>query len=271
MEKIVSDQNVWLSNNESLRMDANSDLFNADRRLFHLDRYEFAKSYCSGKRVLDGACGTGYGSAILSGVAREVIGIDCSIDAILYASEKYANDVVSFQRSFVEMSPFSDASFDVVTSFETVEHTLCPQAHMSEIVRLLSQKTGCAIVSAPNDWGLTDHHFFDFNATMLKELVDQFFSRVSFFYQNPRNSQRMPGIGPLQSEDPADAQCIIAVCEAPKKDNLATNRCEMVMDEIYNNVFSRHQEFLTLSYRQNTSFLKRAMDKLRTITTQGDA
>lgn len=268
---MILEKDTWLINNESLRMDANSSLFNADRRLFHLDRYEFAKAYCSKKRVLDGACGTGYGAAILSSMAREVVGIDCSIDAVLYASEKYANDAVSFQRSFVEMSPFPDASFDVVTSFETVEHTLCPQAHMREIVRLLSPDTGCAIISAPNEWGLTDHHFFDFNAQMLKKLADQFFSRVSFFYQNPRNSQRLPGIGPLQSEDPADAQCIIAVCQAPKKDNSTTDRCEMVMDEIYCNVFSRHQEFMTLAYRQDTPFIKRAMHRLRKIARQGDA
>jgi 2-polyprenyl-3-methyl-5-hydroxy-6-metoxy-1,4-benzoquinol methylase len=268
MKNIVLDNNSWLSSNESLRMDANSSLFNADRRLFHLDRYEFAKAYCADKRVLDGACGTGYGAAILANVAREVVGIDCSIDTILYASEKYANESVSFERSFVEMSPFPDESFDVVTSFETVEHTLCPDAHMREIVRLLSPDTGCAIISAPNSWGLTDHHFFDFNSTMLRKLVAPFFSRTSFFYQNPRSNKRLPGIGPLQSENPADAQCIIAVCEGPRKDNSAKDRCEMVMDEVYRNVFSRHQEFLGLSYRQNTSFIKRIMYRLRKITGQ---
>ena len=268
MKNMTVEQNSWLTSNESLRMDANSSLFNTDRRLFHLDRYEFAKSYCSDKRVLDGACGTGYGAAMLSNVAREVVGIDCSIDAIRYASENYATGNVSFGHAFVEMSPFSDASFDVVTSFETVEHTLCPQAHMAEIVRLLSPDSGCAIVSSPNQWGLTDHHFFDFNAAMLRQLVDQFFSRVSFFYQNPRNSRRLPGIGPLQSEDPADAQCIIAVCEAPRKDGPSHDRREAVMDEIYRNVFSRHQEFLTLSYRQNTPVIKRVISRLRKMAGQ---
>lgn len=268
MKNMTAEQNSWLTSNESLRMDANSSLFNSERRLFHLDRYEFAKSYCSGKRVLDGACGTGYGSALLSNVAREVVGIDCSIDAIRYASENYATDNVSFGHSFVEMSPFSNASFDVVTSFETVEHTLCPQAHMSEIVRLLSPDNGCAIISAPNHWGLTDHHFFDFNGAMLKTLADQFFSHISFFYQNPRNSRRLPGIGVLQSDDPADAQCIIAVCKAPRNERLATDRCQMVMDEIYRNVFSRHQEFLTLSYRNNTSLIKRVMFRLRKMAEQ---
>ena len=262
MKNMTIDQNAWLASNESLRMDANSSLFNDDRRRFHLDRYEFAKAYCTDKKVLDGACGTGYGAAILSSVAREVIGIDCAIDAIGYAVKKYATGSVSFDRSFVEMTPFPDASFDVVTSFETVEHTLCPQAHMYEIVRLLTPGLGCAIVSAPNSWGLTDHHFFDFNATMLRQLAHQFFSRVSFFYQNPHSSRRFPGIGPLVSEDPADAQCIIAVCEAPRKDSQAKDRCEMVMDEIYRNVFARHQEFMTLSYRQNTPIFKRAISRL---------
>ena len=263
MKNTTMEQDAWLAGNESLRMDANNGMFNAERRRFHLDRYEFAKAYCAHKRVLDGACGTGYGAAILSSVATQVVGIDCAADAIRYASEKYANERLSFGRSFVEMSPFADASFDVVTSFETVEHTLCPQAHLGEIARLLVPDTGRAIISAPNQWGLTDHHFFDFSAGMLRELAQQFFSRVSFFYQNPVNSPRFPGIGPLQSDAAADAQCIIAVCEGARKDTAPGDRCEMVMDEIYRNVFSRHQEFLTLAYRQNTPFIRRALARLR--------
>ena len=262
MTNTTIEHDAWLAGNESLRMDANNELFNAERRRFHVARYQFAKTYCMQKRVLDGACGTGYGAAILSSVAAQVTGIDCAIDAVRYAAEKYANERVSFGRSFVEMSPFADASFDVVTSFETVEHTLCPEAHMAEIVRLLTPDTGCAIVSAPNRWGLTDHHFFDFNAPLLKKLAEQFFLRVSYFYQNPDSSRHLPGIGPLQSEDPADAQCIIAVCQGPRKDASAKDRCELVMDEIYRNVFSRHQEFLTLAYRQNTSFFKRVLARL---------
>ena len=137
---------------------------------------------------------------------------------------------------------------------------------MREIVRLLSPDTGCAIVSAPNGWGLTDHHFFDFDATMLRQLADQFFSRVSYFYQNPDSNRKFPGIGALQSEDPNDAQCIIAVCEGPRKDSSAKDRSEMMMEEIYRNVFARHQEYLTLSYRQNTPFIQRVMGRLLQMT-----
>src|SRR5258708_30443469 len=49
----------------------------------HKQRYEWALDYCQGKRVLDVACGTAYGSTILaqSGAAH-VVGVDMSAEAI---------------------------------------------------------------------------------------------------------------------------------------------------------------------------------------------
>jgi len=246
-------------------MDANSSLFREDRREFHLDRYKFAAKHCAGKRVLDGACGTGYGAEVLGRSAREVIGIDCDADAVQYASAHYGSESISFVKSYVELTPFGDASFDIVTSFETVEHTLCPAAHLREIVRLLKPQVGSAIISVPNSWGYTDHHFFDFNAKMFSELAEHFFVGVTYFSQNPTTHVRHPGIEPIASGDSVNAQCLIAVCEGPRKDVVVSDRLEAVITEIYRNVFVRHQEFLTLSYRQSTPFIRRGMNRLRRI------
>ena len=49
----------------------------------HVHRYAFARRYAAGRRVLDVACGEGYGSAMLARAAREVVGVD--IDAATVA------------------------------------------------------------------------------------------------------------------------------------------------------------------------------------------
>ena len=256
----------WLEQNRDLRMDANVDLFPQERRRFHLARYEFARSWCQGRRVLDGACGTGYGSNILGQVARDVVGIDCSSDAISYASATYGKPHVRFQKSFVESTPFPSDWFDVVVSFETVEHTLCPESHIMEVARLLEPTAGRAILSIPNAWGLTDHHFLDFDTSLLKKTIAPHFGESSFYYQNPESHPRMPGIGPLQSAAAQDAQCVLAVCWKPQKQNLVEDRNTFIMDEIYRVAFARHQEYLALAYRQNTSLARRALNRLRSMS-----
>jgi protein-L-isoaspartate O-methyltransferase len=69
-------------------MDANHPMFPPERRQFHLDRYAFAQDYCAGKTVLDGACGTGYGSALLGERAARVVGIDRSQKSVSYATHR---------------------------------------------------------------------------------------------------------------------------------------------------------------------------------------
>jgi ubiquinone/menaquinone biosynthesis C-methylase UbiE len=258
------DSMEWLRANGSLRMDANDAMFPEERRQFHLARYEFALAHCRGKRVLDGACGTGYGSALIGSVAESVVGIDCAPDAIAYASATYAAPNVSFRTSFVESTPFPDNTFDVVLSFETVEHTLCPRAHLMEVARLLDP-SGVAIVSVPNAWGLTDHHFVDFNLDLLQDVARPFFGDMAFFYQNSASHARFPGIGQLASASPQDAQCIIGVLEAPEKRSIVRKRDEAVMSEIYDLAFRRHADYLTLAYRANTGPVRRLQNKLKTM------
>ena len=266
----TDDATAWLRANGSLRMDANDAMFPAERRQFHLARYEFALEHCRGKRVLDGACGTGYGSALIGSVAESVVGIDCAQDAIAYATANYSAPNVTFQTSFVESTPFPDGAFDVVLSFETVEHTLCPRSHLMEIARLLDP-SGMAIVSVPNAWGLTDHHFVDFNLDLLQDVAGAFFADMSFYYQNPASHTRFPGIDRLTSASPQNAQCIIGVLETPEKRSVRRERDEAVMSEIYDLAFRRHADYLTLAYRAKTGPVQRLQNKLRTLLTRAHA
>jgi 2-polyprenyl-3-methyl-5-hydroxy-6-metoxy-1,4-benzoquinol methylase len=200
----------WLEKNKALRMDANNEMFDSSRRDFHISRYQFAQQFCEKKIVLDGACGTGYGSAILSEVAETVYGIDCDEGAISYAREVYKKYNNDFKKSYVELTDFADNSFDVVVSFETVEHTLCPFSHLREISRIVKED-GVVILSVPNSWGLIDHHFWDFNLPMLENLVCQFFTNAEFFYNNSSIYGDKAGIGVHDFNSPAE--CIIAVCK----------------------------------------------------------
>ncbi len=245
-EKKTNDSLDWLDKNKTLRMDANSHLFNEERRSFHLSRYEFALEYCEDKDVLDAACGTGYGSSLLGELAKSVHGIDLDSDAIEYARVKYGAEKIQFEKSLVENTAFEAGSFDVVVSFETVEHTLCPSAHAMEIARLLKDD-GMAIISVPNCWGLTDHHFWDFSESMLVEIFGVFFAEIELFYNNPNNqSGRMKGIGPLDDISRPSAECILAVCRGVNKQRLKDDRHSAVMEEIYESVFRRHRAYLAL-------------------------
>ena len=113
----------------------------------HVARYQFAARFAGGKRVLDLGCGSGYGTAELAGVARETTGVDNSFEAIEYAAAHYPG-VRFFPLSATEL-PFPDASFDLVTAFELIEH-LEDWARLLREARRVLDPSGVLIVSTPN-------------------------------------------------------------------------------------------------------------------------
>ena len=117
----------------------------------HLNRYLIAKPYVCGKRVLDVACGEGYGSRLLKEWgAAEVIGLDISEEAVGTATRLFGCEGVHFYKHTVEQLPFEDDSFDLVVSFETVEHLDHPEQFLKEIARVV-RFNGEVILSCPND------------------------------------------------------------------------------------------------------------------------
>src|SRR5271169_2245284 len=113
-------------------------------------RYRFACSFVSGKRVLDVACGSGYGSALLSQEvgATCVMGVDASWEALNAARRFLAPGNVGFALSDAEQLPFCDGGFDVIVSMETLEHLRHPEVFLRELGRLLCAG-GKAIISTP--------------------------------------------------------------------------------------------------------------------------
>lgn len=120
----------------------------------HIARYSFAKELCKGKRVLDAACGEGYGSRLLANWgAKEVVGVDISAEAIASANQHFASDNVSFIQNDAETLPrlFEPHSFDLIVSFETIEHVQDPELFLRNILSLL-KPDGIVAISCPNDW-----------------------------------------------------------------------------------------------------------------------
>src|SRR5262245_49397180 len=93
----------------------------------HLKRYDFALPYCADVDVLDAGCGAGYGSAHLARAARSVAGMDASAEVIAHARRRYGLPSVVFRVGDVEALADADGSFDVVCSFETIEHVDDPE------------------------------------------------------------------------------------------------------------------------------------------------
>src|SRR6266853_1765895 len=116
--------------------------------LEHLHRYAMARELAKGKRVLDIACGEGYGSNLLADVAERVCGGDISKEVIDHANLKYKRGNLEFKAGSCSSIPIENASVDLVVSFETIEHDDPHQTMLSEIRRVL-RPNGVLIISSP--------------------------------------------------------------------------------------------------------------------------
>lgn len=218
----VSRTDRWLIRNKAERMDANRvDIFHRERAAFHLDRYRFACSYADGQRVLDIACGTGYGSALLlqAGHAKSVVGVEISAEAVDYARRIYPGP--AFHVGSAAQIPLGDGSVDLVVSFETIEHVDDDEAFLVEAFRVLAND-GLLVISAPNEWGLETSRFHvrDYTTDSLRETVSRHFAVNRQFNQNSGmmeqslNRNQPKGIVPTT---PANAELAeVSICVATK-------------------------------------------------------
>jgi len=125
------------------RLNEESDLFEIDR-LRHLAAYAFAKQRAQGARTLDFGCGSGYGAAELVGAARAVVGVDRFIPE---ARVRYEG--VRYVQADLEQAPLRSERFDLVVSFQVIEHLLDPTRYLDAITGSL-KPSGMALISTPN-------------------------------------------------------------------------------------------------------------------------
>lgn len=123
----------------------------------HWHRYAFARAFAPGRRVLDAACGEGYGSALLAHAGGQVLGVDIGAKAVAHARARYA-DVPGLRfeaGDATALDTLPDASFDLIVSFETLEHVLAQERLLDGFVRLLAPG-GLLLVSTPEKHTYTD-------------------------------------------------------------------------------------------------------------------
>jgi len=158
----------------------------------HIHRYNEAFSYISNSgKVLDIACGNGFGSHILSAKTTDtVIGADISEDAVNQCSVKFTNTHnLKFKVIDGTNMPFEDNYFSCIVSFETIEHTTEYEKMLTEFYRTL-KKGGVAIISTPNiivnsptSVVLNPYHTQEFNYAELEHILNSTFNTVKIFGQ----------------------------------------------------------------------------------------
>jgi 2-polyprenyl-3-methyl-5-hydroxy-6-metoxy-1,4-benzoquinol methylase len=112
----------------------------------HLVVYEWIAARVAGLRVVDLACGEGYGSAALAGSAASVVGVDANPDAFEHARLRYHAANLRYVRDMVET--FHEPC-DAVVFLQTIEHVHDPDGVLENIKAMLAPG-GTAYVSTPN-------------------------------------------------------------------------------------------------------------------------
>jgi SAM-dependent methyltransferase len=113
----------------------------------HLVRYQLATEIAESRRVLDAACGAGYGTNLLAAAARAATGVDLDPRSIAQARARYPD--AEFVEGDIRQLPFDAAAFDLVVCFETIEHVGDPERALDEMRRVLSSD-GMLLISTPN-------------------------------------------------------------------------------------------------------------------------
>lgn len=137
----------------------------------HVDRYRFASRYVPGKRVLDLACGSGFGSAILAEAgAASVTGVDISEPCVRYARSRYAKAGVEY-RQCDGMTFAPDAPLDIVVSLETIEHVVDAEGFVRRLTSFL-RAGGMLIGSVPTTFStdVNPYHLHDISAAQFRRL-----------------------------------------------------------------------------------------------------
>ncbi len=139
----------------------------------HWHRYAWAAQMVKGKRVLDAACGEGYGSYMLSREAAHVTAVDLDQAAIDHAMRRYTAENIQFRQADCTRLPLDDASVDVVVSFETLEHLAEQDQLLGEFRRVLCPD-GFLLISSPDKKTYSDQTGYD-NPFHVRELYrDEF-------------------------------------------------------------------------------------------------
>lgn len=155
--------------------------------LRHKKAYLYAGQYCEGKTVLDYGCGNGYGSFHLSQISDNIAAVDINKEIIEKCKQNYQADNLWFQVVEPEKkTAFKDASFDVVVSFQVLEHVHDVPGYLKELKRVLKDD-GVLIITTPNrkyrlypfQRPLNPYHVREYGVRQLRKALHPFFQSVT--------------------------------------------------------------------------------------------
>jgi len=162
----------------------------------HLHRYAIAKQLATGKTVLDIASGEGYGTSMMAAVAAEVVGVDIDAETVAKAQHKYQKPNLSFKTGSADVIPCESGYFDLVVSFETIEHHDRHHEMMAEIKRVL-KPDGLLLISSPDKKYYSDLTGYK-NPFHVKELYQQEFEALlAQYFKNTEYCRQKNFIGSL--------------------------------------------------------------------------
>ena len=148
----------------------------------HVVRYSVSRDLCSGRRVLDVACGEGYGSFLMATEwsAKSVLGVDISEEAISSARVNFRSKNISYEvGSAYELTKYAATEkFDLIVSIETIEHLEHPEVFLKEIKKVAAEGA-TIIISCPNDPMLYENDPVGNVFHLHRYTADEFFQTVS--------------------------------------------------------------------------------------------
>ncbi|MGH8104960.1 MAG: class I SAM-dependent methyltransferase [Arenimonas sp.] len=157
----------------------------------HWHRYAFVLSHVAGKKVLDAACGEGFGASLLSDKAGSVLAVDIDAASIEHANARYGRkENLGFRQADVtQLDELPDGSFDVIVSFETLEHVMDHDRMLAGFKRLL-KPDGLLLISTPDKKNYSDatgvvnpHHVRELYFDEFAALLDRHFPLKKIYTQ----------------------------------------------------------------------------------------
>lgn len=176
----------------------------------HAARYVFALPFIQDQNVLDIACGTGYGIGLMRAKAKLVVGVDIDAEAAREARRECGDNGAVLLGNGLGL-PFPSETFDVITSFETLEHLHERASFLSELNRVLRPK-GTLLLSTPNanysmpvnGVPINPFHIHEYEPAELRSELEGYFSTERFLGQTLSSAIRISPFFEDQKRLPRD-------------------------------------------------------------------
>ena len=156
------------------RLDDDHELYGPDLAR-HRSAYQYAARSVRSGRTLDLGCGNGYGSAELSDAGGRVVALDR-----IAPDSQHRRESLHYVRADLAGVPLASHGFDLVVSFQVIEHLEDPSTYLEAIVASM-RSDGTALITTPNvlqSDGVNPFHVHEYEASELCRLLERHFERV---------------------------------------------------------------------------------------------